>query len=54
MVGALAASRMGLPGAEGASTAKGLRCQCQASRTDRSGILVRLQRSLSHTSSERS
>ena len=45
---------MRLPGAEGASTAKGLRCQCQASRTDMSSILVHLQRSLSHTSSERS
>ena len=30
--GVLAASRMRLPGAKGASTAKGLRCQCQASR----------------------
>ena len=27
--GVLAASRMRLPGAKGASTAKGLRCQCQ-------------------------
>ena len=52
--GVLAASRMRLPDAKGASTAKGLRCQCQASRTERSCILVRLKRSLGHTSSERS
>ena len=53
-IGVLAASRMRLPGAKGASTAKGLRYQCLALRTDRSCILVRLKRSLSHASSERS